>query len=239
LEDDNDDDATQVDDSILSLTPDETNNGLAGDTDNISNNQATASVNLSVSNENESLDDGVTEARVEKNTSKRSKSNPGPYKRIEKKRADEELNILKSLAAAVATPEPMPNLPKQDNSDDEDVIFGRYIVTEMKKITDVRAKLCLKNTITNAIFSTRLDAIRMDRTPIQQVQQPNQHTYTAGQGTQCTSSLHQLQASSQNASQFSSWQPNYSHDRVNFGNEDNVTDINHSSTSYMQLMGEF
>ena len=146
------------------------------------------------------------------------------------------MNILKSLAAAVATPEPVLNPTKQDNSDDEDVIFGRYIVTEMKKITDVRAKLCLRNTITNAIFNTRLDTIRMDRTP---TQQSGQQLYTAGQATQVTSSWQQFQPNCQNAAQFSSWQPNYSKERVNFGNEDNVADPNHTTASYMQLMGEF
>ena len=73
IEDEDDDDAAQVNDSIHSFPADEAGNEPVGDTDNICEDQA--SVSVSVSNDNDLVDEGVPEARQEKTTSKRFKSN--------------------------------------------------------------------------------------------------------------------------------------------------------------------
>jgi hypothetical protein len=84
---------------------------------------------------------------------------PGPNKRLKTKQNDEELAILKTLAEAVATPDDKGKIINEKTEDDDDA-FARFIATEMRSISDIKAKLILKNVITNAIFNTKMNSIQ-------------------------------------------------------------------------------
>jgi hypothetical protein len=86
----------------------------------------------------------------------------GPLNRAQKRQNEKELAILKSLAAAVASA-PYDELgvtKKVCDDEDADGAFGRYVVTELKSMSDGRAKLILKNEITNAIFNAKIKSMQ-------------------------------------------------------------------------------
>lgn len=172
------------------------------------------------------------DVRKEKKIQKR----PGPYKRAEKKRADEELSILKSLAAAVAEPERGHTPLKQDNSDDEDVIFGRYIVTEMKQIKDLHSKLVLRNTITNAIFNARMHTMRVDGTQPQHVLHGEN---AATQRTTPPTSFHLLQPPSASSSFYSSFVPDQSQTSLLLANTDNPEELQEYGMSFTRSLEDY
>jgi hypothetical protein len=69
------------------------------------------------------------------------------------------LAVLKSLAAAVAAPDNEQHASKEAE-EDEDVAFGKYIVTELRSMSDKRSKLIVKNAITNAIFNAKISSMQ-------------------------------------------------------------------------------
>jgi hypothetical protein len=167
---------------------------------------------------------------------KKIQKRPGPYKRAEKKRADEELSILKSLAAAVAEPERGHTPLKQDNSDDEDVTFGRYIVTEMKQIKDLHSKLVLKNTITNAIFNARVHTMTVDGTQPQYVVHGEN---AATQRTTPPTSFHHLQPPSASSSFYSSFVPDKSQNSLLWANTDNPEELQEYGMSFTRSLEDY
>ena len=76
----------------------------------------------------------------------------GTSRRLKTEKVTAEMKMLKSLVDVVTQPE----TNVESSNSDEDVIFGQFIVSEMKKITDAKAKLLLKQTITNAVFQARI-----------------------------------------------------------------------------------
>ena len=107
-------------------------------------------------------DTGTDVTNTQGSKTRHAKVNPGSFKRLQKRRADEEMQILKSLAAAVSAPEPEHEKRQRSDVEDEDVAFGQYIISELKKIINQRTKLILKNTMTNAIFHARLESMASD-----------------------------------------------------------------------------
>jgi hypothetical protein len=79
----------------------------------------------------------------------------GPSGRSKKDKTAIEMKMLQSLVDVVMQPEKDVGICNGD----EDAIFGQFVVSEMRKITDCNAKLFLKQTITNALFQARIGPV--------------------------------------------------------------------------------
>ena len=164
-------------------------------------NESVESENNTSATDNEVVDDDATidltsqeigSAKRMHCASDRSTGNPGPSK---KRRDDEEMAILKSLAASVAAAEPC---RPEHVDNDEDEVFGRYVATEIKLIKDRRAKLIAKNVITNAIFHARMQEDR---------EQPEGPLAKQNSDIQTVQSLQDMQSQNISPPQFVGFQP--------------------------------
>jgi hypothetical protein len=90
------------------------------------------------------------------------------------------MKMLKSLIDVVAKPD-----KQEDNfGKDDDAVFGHYMVTEMRKITDPNAKLILKHTISNALFNARMGCLQpIQLQSVQQIQPSTPSQYFQPQQT--------------------------------------------------------
>jgi hypothetical protein len=115
----------------------------------------TETVSHSVSQESIGLeDDDLGDERPVRST-KRPLDKSTVVVRAKKARRDTEMNMIRSLIEVVAQPDK--NEATDDKcSNDEDAIFGQYIVTELRKIVDPTVKLMLKNNLTNMVFKARM-----------------------------------------------------------------------------------
>jgi hypothetical protein len=84
-------------------------------------------------------------------------SKPAALGRSKKERMTVEMKVLHSLVDTVKQPQKV----VENVQNNEDAIFGQFIVSEMRKITDANCKLLLKQTITNALFQARIPLNRV------------------------------------------------------------------------------
>lgn len=95
---------------------------------------------------------------------KRPLEKPKKYGKLghsKKEKMNMEMKMLQSLVDVVKQPEKVVD----SFNDNEDAIFGHFIVSEMRKITDSNAKLLLKQTITIALFQARIVPISPYQVP--------------------------------------------------------------------------
>jgi hypothetical protein len=169
----------------------------------------------------------------EKKIENLSKKPLGPYRRFQRKQNEEELAIMKTLAAAVAAPDSM-NSASSLQDEGEDAAFGRYVATEFKDISDKKTKLILKQTITTAIFNAKMNLLK-----------ESQHSQLSEQPMlrQQFQSVQLPRVAYSGASeQLNRWnqQPTFNTGYDNENNHDTtylLNSLDNNGMSYMQLLG--